>query len=187
MTAGQRQDLLGALAIVALAALTLWAMGRTIICTCGTVKLWHGVVFSSENSQHLTDWYSISHIVHGLIFYALAGLVRPAAGWSCRLLLAVLVESVWEVLENTDYVIQRYREATIALDYFGDSIVNSLVDILAMVAGVAIAAAAPAGVSIATAIGLELFLLFAIRDNVTLNLIMLLHPLDAIRAWQGGG
>lgn len=174
------------LAIVALAALVLLAMGRAPICTCGTVKLWHGTVQSAENSQHLADWYSLSHVVHGLIFYGLGCLILRRRPWQLRLAFATLVEAAWEILENSPIIIDRYRAVTIALGYEGDSVVNSVADIGWMVVGFAVARRLPPWATIALGIALELVALAAIRDNLTLNVWMLAAPNDAVRSWQAG-
>ncbi|HEX2727091.1 MAG TPA: DUF2585 domain-containing protein [Beijerinckiaceae bacterium] len=177
-------------AVVAAAALVLLWMGRLPICKCGYVKLWHGVVNSAENSQHLSDWYTFSHVIHGILFYAGLWLVSRMAGrrmsLGLALLLATVLEAGWEIFENTEFVIDRYRQATIALDYHGDSIVNSVADIVAMIAGFLLAARLPVVASIAVVAALELGVGYRIRDNLTLNVIMLLWPLESIKTWQGG-
>jgi Protein of unknown function (DUF2585) len=177
-------------AIIAAVALTLWSMGRLPICKCGTIKLWHGAVVSSENSQHISDWYTPSHIIHGFIFYGVYWLAQRLSGrmipLAVGLIAAILVESLWEIAENTDTVINRYREATIALDYFGDSILNSVADIAAMIIGFFVARRLPVLVTVLLALAMELLVGALIRDNLTLNVIMLLYPLDWIKAWQTG-
>jgi len=168
----------------------LLAMGRPPICACGTVKLWQGAVQSAENSQHITDWYSASHLIHGLLFYFFAWVLwtrwRLFGGLPARyaLPIAVAFEAFWEVLENSPMIIQRYREATISLGYVGDSIVNSMADVGWMMIGFFLASRLPVWVSIALAIALELLTLILIRDNLTLNVLMLLWPLDSVREWQ---
>ncbi len=161
-------------------------MGHPLICKCGYVKLWHFDVVSAENSQHLFDWYTPSHIIHGFLFYAVLWLAAPRLSFGQRLILAVLVEAGWEVIENTDFVINKYREATVSLDYYGDSVINSVSDILFMVLGFYLAAWWPVWLTVIVAIALEVFVGVMIRDGLTLNVIMLVWPLDSILQWQQG-
>ncbi|MBV1916863.1 MAG: DUF2585 domain-containing protein [Sphingomonadaceae bacterium] len=185
-----RAGLIAAIAVAAVVVAILFAMGRPPICTCGTVRLWHGMVQSAENSQHIADWYSFSHVIHGLLFYFLAYLLwkrwRLFGGLSTRwaMAIAVALEGSWEVLENSPLIIQRYREVTVSFGYSGDSILNSMSDIGWMAVGFLLASRLPIWVSITLAIAFELFTLAMIRDNLTLNILMLLWPVDAIRDWQ---
>ena len=175
-----------ALAIVGAAAAIEYAMGRVPYCRCGYIKLWHGVVNSAENSQHITDWYTPSHVIHGILFYFLLWFVARRLPPGVRFVLAVLLEAAWEVVENTPFVINRYRAATIALDYYGDSIVNSISDIASMMLGFWIARKAPVWFCVVLVVVLELTVGAIIRDNLTLNIIMLIHPVEAIKRWQLG-
>ena len=175
-----------ALGLLAVAAAILLWMGRPPICTCGEVKLWVGEVHGPDNSQHLADWYTPSHIIHGFLFYWLGWLFLRRNPPGDRLLAAALIESAWEILENSPIIIDRYREATIALGYTGDSVLNSAADIGWMIVGFGIARRLPIWATVAIALGFELLTLIVIRDNLVLNVLMLVAPIDSIRAWQGG-
>jgi Protein of unknown function (DUF2585) len=182
-----RTCLLIGLAIIAATAATLLAFGQPPICTCGFVRVWQGDVMSAENSQQLSDWYSPSHFIHGLLFYGLMWLLFRRQPLRLRVLGAMLIECAWEILENTPMVINRYREATIALGYSGDSVINSVFDVLFMLLGFVFAWRLPVWASVAIGLFLEILCVVVIRDNLTLNVLMLLYPLDSILAWQSGG
>jgi hypothetical protein len=174
--------------LVAGTVAALLLMGREPICECGYIKLWHSEPVSAENSQHLADWYSPSHIIHGFIFYWLLWLASRwvPMSFGLRLVIAIGIEASWEVIENTEFVINRYREATISLDYFGDSVINSVMDILFMILGFFLAAWWPVWLTVAVALALELYVGWMIRDNLILNVLMLLRPLEAVQQWQNG-
>ncbi len=176
-----------ALALVtAVMAAGLAGLGRNLICQCGYVKLWHGQVISSENSQHILDWYSPSHVLHGLVFYMALHFLLPRLNIGWRLAVAAAIEAAWETIENTSWIIDKYREDTIALDYYGDSVLNSASDMAMMVLGFIVASRAPVWVSVCLFIAAELIVGLIIRDGLLLNIIMLIYPLDWIRQWQAG-
>jgi uncharacterized protein DUF2585 len=172
--------------LLALLMIALLLMGRPPWCKCGYIKIWHGDVMSSENSQHIADWYIFTHIIHGFGLYAILWLIGRRWSLELRFLLALLIEVAWEIFENTDFVIDRYREDTIARGYYGDSVINSEFDVLACLLGFALAARLPVWTTIALAVVIEAVLAYMIRDNFTLNIIMLIYPFEAIKQWQLG-
>ncbi|MFJ5489001.1 DUF2585 family protein [Hansschlegelia beijingensis] len=183
----ERACLIFSVLCIAVLACGLAVMGRPLICPCGTIELWHANANDAGTSQHLADWYSPSHVIHGFLLYALGWLLfgrgrRPPLGR--MLLLAVAVESAWELIENSPPVIEHYRTATASDAYAGDSVLNSVADVACMIAGFFIARFAPVWATTTAAVAMELAALYVIRDNLTLNVLMILYPSDAISAWQ---
>ena len=176
---------LAIVAVLVVVAEVELAMGREPICTCGFVSLWHGAV-DSQNSQQVSDWYTLTHVEHGLGFYALLFLLARRLPMPLRLLLAVGLEGAWEIVENSPFIIDRYRTATVSLDYYGDSVVNSVADVVAMMGGFWMARRLPVWGTVAFIVVVELLLALTIRDNLALNILMLIHPIDAIKQWQLG-
>ena len=180
--------------IIGAFAAVLFFMGQPLICKCGFVKFWHGpTALTSENSQHISDWYTFSHIINGFLFYWILWFVKRKFSFLQNVslgglfLIALSLEMAWELFENTDFIINRYRSITISYDYFGDSVINSASDVLAMVLGFVIARRAPVWLTIMLLVGMELFVGYWIRDNLLLNIVMLLYPFEFILKWQRGG
>ena len=174
---------LGAILVLSLALLS---MGREPWCDCGTVKIWYGLPNGPENSQHLLDWYTFTHVTHGILLYAIVALIARRAPTNLRFLIALCAEASWEILENTSMVIERYRAGTVALHYYGDSVINSIGDLLAAVLGYGLAGALPVWLTVTFVLGLEGMLAYAIRDNLALNVLMLIRPIEAVKKWQSG-
>jgi hypothetical protein len=180
------RPLLAAAAVLAAAAFELRRQGRLWVCACGRVLPWVGGAWSPDTSQHLFDPYSFTHLLHGLAFCGLLALLLPRVEWRWRFVLAVSAEAVWEVIENTDFVIRRYRETTAALGYTGDTIVNSLGDVAACALGFLLARRLGLLRSALLFAATEVLLLFWIRDSLILNIILLVYPSEKLRAWQAG-
>ena len=178
--------LLAAAASVVLQALILLAMGLPSICTCGYIELWHGNPSGPETSQHLTDWYTYTHVLHGIGLYFFLWLIAPRMPLALRLALAIGLEAAWEVVENTPFIMERYRQSALARGYFGDSVINSVFDTLATVLGFVLTRLLPVWSIIALVVAIELFLGYMIRDNLMLNIVQLIHPSEAISRWQMG-
>lgn len=177
---------LATLLVLLATALQLHYQGRLWWCSCGRVLIWSASAWSAETSQHLFDPYSFTHVLHGMVFYCLLAWAIPRLTIAWRFWLTVLLESLWELLENTNLVIQRYREATAALGYNGDSVINSLGDIAACALGFWLARVLGLRRSLVAFAVIELVLLLTIRDSLVLNIVMLIYPSDALKAWQSG-
>lgn len=173
-------------ALATLAVIEL-AMGRSFLGPDGKFGWWEGSIWSSENSQRVADAYSFSHFIHGIAFYALLWLIARKLPVSTRLLMAVLLEAGWEILENSPIIINRYREATAALGYTGDSVLNSMSDVVMMTLGFLFASRVKPKISLLTVAVMEIGCALWVRDNLTLNIIMLIHPVEAIKHWQLAG
>lgn len=164
----------------------LRSQGRSWICECGKVFLWVSDAWSSNTSQHLFDPYSLTHLLHGFLFCWLTVLIFPRLAREWQLWLAIAFEAVWEVIENSSYIIERYRETTAALGYYGDTIINSSGDVLSCGIGFAIARSLGFARSLIVFLAIEAILVFWIRDSLLLNVVMLIYPLDVIKQWQSG-
>jgi Protein of unknown function (DUF2585) len=167
-------------------ALVLYMLGQPFICECGYIKIWEGVVQSAGNSQHIADWYTFSHVIHGFIFYFFAWVLFSKRPWYQRILFALFLELSWEIVENTPWVIDHYREQALAQGYTGDSILNSIFDSLSMALGFLLAYRLPIWVTITIALIFEAFVGYSIRDNLTLNIVNLIYPFESIVSWQSG-
>jgi hypothetical protein len=172
--------------VLVIAALALRIQGRLWICKCGYVAFWCGDINSSGASQHLFDPYTFTHVIHGFLFLGLVYLLWPRLEASWKIVVAIALEALWEVIENSTIVIERYRSQTISLGYTGDTIVNTFGDLIACIVGALVARRLGAARTIALTIVIELVLLFTVRDNLLLNIIMLFYPSEAIRQWQMG-
>jgi Protein of unknown function (DUF2585) len=181
-----RADATATIALVVIVAMLELSMGRPLAYRNGPVKLWVGNVNSDQNSQQLFDPYSFTHVIHGALFYALTRAAMGPAAVGARAVVAIALESAWEVYENTDTVINRYRSVTIALGYYGDSVTNSIADILCCLVGFVLTHRLAWQWTVAWVVATEIALAIAIRDNLALNIIMLIRPIEAIRRWQLG-
>ena len=172
--------------IMALAAFILWSQGRVWWCQAGDYSPWTWNIWSTHNSQHLVDPYSFTHVLHGVLEFWLLSLVFRRAPLAWRLVMAVAIESTWEIAENSTFVIERYRAATISLAYFGDSIINSLSDITCCATGFVIAYKLKFWNALALFLATETVLILTIRDSLLINILMLIYPIEAIKHWQMG-
>lgn len=170
-----------------LQAISLSAMGHPWICTCGFVKFWHGDVFSSQNSQQIADWYTFGHVNHGILFYAVAIFLAPRASFNFHAIAVSFTGLLWEVIENTNLIIERIRAVTMSLDYYGDSVINSVFDSIFMLGGVFLARRVPLWASAGFVLGSEVLTTALVRDGLALNTLMLIYPIEAVKAWQMAG
>lgn len=189
-TSAGRQTVWPALVIAAILLTTVLALryeGRLWTCECGGWQVWKGDVWSSHCSQHVLDPYSITHMSHGLIFWCVMLWLLPKMSVAWRLVIAVGIAAAWEVAENSAFVINRYRSVTMSLDYMGDSVLNATADVMCCFVGFFVARALGPMRTLALFVLTETMLLFTMRDNLTLNVIMLVWPIEAIKTWQSMG
>ncbi len=179
-----RVVIIGLLIVMAITGLIEYLSHRSILGPDGMFGWWDGNIWGSENSQRVADAYTFSHIIHGMLFYAFLWLVARRVPAKYRFILAVIMEAAWELLENSPIIIDRYRAATIAQGYVGDSILNSVSDIMMAGIGFVIARYSKVWVTVALIIAMEVGCLIWIRDNLTLNVVMLVHPIEALKTWQ---
>jgi hypothetical protein len=178
------RPVIATIVIAAALVVVLRLLGRRWWCACGELEVWAGDVHGPHMSQHLIDPYAFTHLLHGLLLYGACDWLLPRLSFAWRFVLSIVVEAGWEVLENTQFAIERYRDTTIAAGYVGDSILNAVMDVFFCAAGFAAARTLGLRWSIALFVAVELILLATVRDNLTLNLVMLLVPLDAVKTWQ---
>lgn len=178
-----RTLLFASVALIGFQVLVLYLMGQSVICECGVVKLWEGVVTSSGTSQHITDWYTFSHVIHGVLFFLALSYFFPRMSLGAKLLIAIALEVGWEILENTPMVIEHYRQQALARGYVGDSILNSASDTLAMVAGFFFSARFSWWIVVPIMLAFEVFTLYMIKDSLLLNIVGFVAP-DLFASWQ---
>jgi len=184
---GRAADVAMIVALIGLAAGLELAMGRPLKYRNGPVRIWSGDIRSDQNSQQIADPYTFTHFTHGALFYGLTWLTMRPATAATRLIVAAGFEGAWEVYENTETVVERYRKETISLGYYGDSVINSAADILACIVGFLLAWRLPRTATVAWVVAFEIMLAFWIRDNLTLNILMLVYPIKAVKTWQAAG
>lgn len=177
--------ILGSIAVTTVMVLVLWTQGRVWWCKSGDWAIYINQAWNSNHtSQHLFDPYTFTHVLHGVLAFWLAGLIFSKLDISWRFLIAIVGEAAWEILENSSYVIEKYRENTASLDYFGDSIMNSVGDLIACALGFWIAVKLGWWKSLIFFVFVEIVLLLWIRDGLLLNILMLIYPIDGIKSWQ---
>lgn len=173
--------LLGGVAV----GVTLWAWGQPLISTSGQVRLWVNSVWSNENSQQIADWYTLSHVIHGLLIAVAGRLLGRWLPFALAYAIAIATGVAWEIVEHTDWVLDRFRGQTIYQGYIGDTVLNAVSDYLFMLAGFAAGVWLGAGRSVILILALEALSALVARDSLILTTIRVVHPIPALTAWQG--